>query len=368
MQLHVKNSNGEIKHIIKKFHCNYNGPFKEVLKMDAEHNTKLTGPEITSLWTQYQSDSLNLRVNTYMYNNLEVDSHDIKKIFKDAIGTSENNLIEIENMFKEEGYPIPQGFTAQDVHLEAPKLYSDGFCLKYLHEMTVHGLSAYSIAMTVSTRKDMRKFYEDKMQDAINLYNQTVDLLLAKGIYHRPPYLPSPNGVDFIKTENFFDGFFGDKRTLNGSEISNIFFNLKKSIITKALIIGFNQVAKSKEVRAILTKALKIKAKHIKIFSDVLVKDNLPAPPLWDSDVTDSTTSPFSDKLMMYMTGFLFNTAISYYGAAMVATMRSDLILQYERFILEDFKYAKEWTDLMIENRWLEQPPKAIDRKKIAEE
>lgn len=344
------------------------GPFKEVYIMDAIHNTKLTGPEITSLWTQYQSDSLNLLVNTYMYNHLEADSGDIKSIFKDAIGTSENNLREIESLLKQQGYPVPLGFTTHDVHLDAPKLYSDGLCLKFLHEMTIHGLSAYSIAMTISTRGDMRKFYEDKIHDGIQLYNQTIELLLAKGIYHRPPYIPNPTGIDFIQTENFFDGFFSDKRTLNGIEMTNVFFNLKKSIVTKAIIIGFTQVAKSKDVRNILTRGLEIKAKHIDAFNQVLIKDNLPAPQSWDSDVTDSTTPPFSEKLMMYMTGFLFNTAISYYGAGLGATMRSDLILQYERFILEDLKYAEDWTDLMVKNRWLEQPPKAIDRKKLAEE
>ena len=336
--------------------------------MDVIHNTKLTGPEITSLWTQYQSDSLSLRFNTFMYHNLEMHNDDIKEIFKEAIATSENNLSEIERIFKQEGYPIPQGFTEHDVHLEAPKLYSDDFCLKYLHEMTIHGLSAYAVAMTVSTRKDMRKFYEDKIHDGISLYNKTTEALLSKGIYHRPPYLPNPAGIDFIKTESFFEGLFGDKRILNGNEISNIFFNLKKSIVTKALIIGFNQVAKSKEVRGILTKALEIKSKHITLFSDKLIKDNLPAPPSWDSDVTDSITPPFSDKLMMYMTGFLFNTAVAYYGAGLGSTMRSDLILQYEKIILENLKFVENWADLMVKYQWLEQPPKAIDRKEIAEE
>lgn len=98
------------------------------------------------------------------------------------------------------------------------------------------------------------------------------------------------------------------------------------------------------------------------------MKDNLPAPQSWDSDVTESIISPFSDKLMMYLTGFLFNTAISYYGAALGGTMRSDLILQYEKFVLEDLKYVEDWTDLMIKNQWMEQPPKAPDRKKLAEE
>jgi hypothetical protein len=303
-----------------------------------------------------------------MYQHLEDENVHIKSIFKDAISTSENNLSEIVSLLEKEGYPVPLGFTGHDVNLNAPKLFSDCLCLKYLHEMTIHGLSAYSIAMTVSTRKDMRKFYEDKIHDGIQLYNQTIDELLSIGIYHRPPYIPTPLGIDFIKTENFFDGFFSDKRALNGSEISNIYFNLKKSIITKSIIIGFSQVAKSKEVRNILIKGSQIKQKHINLLTKELIKDNLAAPPSWDSEVTDSTIPPFSDKLMMYLTGCLFNSAIAYYGAGLGSTMRSDLILQYERFILENLKYVENWSDLMIKSQWMEQPPKAIDRKKLAED
>jgi hypothetical protein len=47
--------------------------------------------------------------------------------------------------------------------------------------------------------------------------------------------------------------------------------------------------------------------------------------------------------------------------------MRSDLVLKYERVILEDLKYVEDWTDFMIKNQWMEQPPKASDRKKLAE-
>ena len=48
--------------------------------------------------------------------------------------------------------------------------------------------------------------------------------------------------------------------------------------------------------------------------------------------------------------------------------MRSDLILKYERFILEDLKYIEDWTDLMVKNQWMEQPPKASDRQQLAED
>ncbi|WP_160725954.1 DUF3231 family protein [Bacillus sp. USDA818B3_A] len=45
----------------------------------------------------------------------------------------------------------------------------------------------------------------------------------------------------------------------------------------------------------------------------------------------------------------------------------SYLVFRYEQFILEDLKFAEDWTDVMVNNQWLEQPPKATDRKKLAE-
>ncbi|MEH7413856.1 DUF3231 family protein [Neobacillus drentensis] len=136
--------------------------------MEINHNIKLTGSEITCLWTQYQADSLNLRVNTYMHHHLEEENEAIKAIFQDAITASENNLREIESFFNQLNYPIPQGFTEHDVNLDTPKLYSDHLCLKYLHEMTIHGLSAYSVALTVSICGEMRKFLKIKFRIPLN--------------------------------------------------------------------------------------------------------------------------------------------------------------------------------------------------------
>ena len=43
--------------------------------------------------------------------------------------------------------------------------------------------------------------------------------------------------------------------------------------------------------------------------------DNLPVPKSWETEVTTSTDSPFSDKLMLYHIGFLFQAAQNYHGA-----------------------------------------------------
>src|SRR5690606_3238923 len=112
-------------------------------------------------------------------------------------------------------------------------------------------------------------------------YSMTTDLLLSKGLYHRPPYINAPQeAMDFIKSTHFLTGYSSPDRTLNAIEINNIFFNLKKSMITKAMILSFSQTAQTQEVRKFFVKAVEIKSKHIKIFSDILTADNLSAPPI----------------------------------------------------------------------------------------
>lgn len=53
------------------------------------------------------------------------------------------------------------------------------------------------------------------------------------------------------------------------------------------------------------------------------------------------------DQLMMYLTGWLFQTAIADYEAGLGETMRSDLILQYERLSLENLKYVEKWRGIV---------------------
>jgi hypothetical protein len=43
-----------------------------------------------------------------------------------------------------------------------------------------------------------------------------------------------------------------------------------------------------------------------------------------------------------------------------------DLTPKYTKAISGDLKIGNDWFDLMIENGWLEQPPLAEDRKKLA--
>lgn len=169
--------------------------------------------------------------------------------------------------------------------------------------------------------------------------------------------------MQYIDNLSYVADIFGNKRKLNSIEGGNIFFNLKKTILAKSIILGFCQVCKKNDVKKFFNNGLNVANKHISIYTSLLIQDNLKSPSMLDSEVTDSTVAPFSDKLMLYHVGFLFAAATSYYGTAAVASMRADIPAHCETSILRDLKGLAKFGQLMIKHKWLETPPIADDRK-----
>lgn len=180
------------------------------------------------------------------------------------------------------------------------------------------------------------------------------------------PTIVPPKQTDFVKDKNFIAGWFGEKRPLNCIEITDIYFNLKKSILGKAVVTAFSQVVKDKKIRDFMLDAIKVANSHIDMFHDILSTENLPSPPTLDAEITDSTTAPFSDKLMAFQIGFLFSSAMVYYGTGWSSSPRRDLAPIYALAIAGDLKTGGDWLDLMSNKGWLEQPPLAEDRKELA--
>ncbi|WML43852.1 DUF3231 family protein [Neobacillus sp. PS3-40] len=331
--------------------------------MNSIHKPKLTSAEIAALWSQYLNETAGLCFHKYMIEYIE--DQEIKDVFEYSISLGSNHLEKIEEFFVSEGFPVPIGFTNHDVTLDAPPLFSDTFCLYYLNIMTIHGCHGYSGAITTSTQHDVRDYFTRCNASAVEICNRAKNILLEKGLYFRPPVILPPEKPDFVKNENFLAGWFGEKRPLSCIEITDIYFNLKKSIVAKALTVAFSQVTQSKKVKDLLLKAVDTKDSHIQMFHDLLDIENLPSPPTIESEITDSTTSPFSDKLIMFQVGFLFSTAMVYYGTGWASSPRRDLSPKYLKAISGDFQIGNDWIDLMIENGWLEQPPLAEDRNKL---
>jgi hypothetical protein len=234
--------------------------------------------------------------------------------------------------------------------------------------MTLHGLLGHTTALSVSVRRDLRLFYDSCDNDAKKMYHQTIELLLEKGSFQRDPLFYPANNPEFITSNDFLDGILSKKRPLAATEIISISFNLKKSIMAKTLSMAFSQVTQIKEVRKFLKESEDVANGQIKALSKIMQSNNLPVPKSWETEVTTSTSSPFSDKLMMYHIGFLFQAAQNYHGAGLASAMRTDLAVTYESTILKNLMVTKKWFDVMVKLQWLEQPPLAPDREKTARE
>lgn len=331
-----------------------------------ETKLKLTSSEIGTLWGEYINGTMTDVVNRYMVSIIEDEP--IKNLFENAINTFEKQKKQIVTFMENEGFPVPIGFTESDLFIDKPRLFTDIFCLNYLHIMTLHGLLGHSTALAVSVRKDLRDFYDVCDNDAKKMYHQTTELLLEKGNFQRDPLFYPTQNPEYISDQDFTDGFFGKDRKLAATEIISISFNIKKSIMAKTLSIAFSQVAQTKEVRKFLTDSEKTADQQIKAFAKIMQNDNLPVPKSWETEVTTSSDSPFSDKLMLYHIGFLFQAAQNYHGAGLASSMRTDLVAAYEGTILKNLMVTKKWFNLMVLNRWLEQPPLAPNRTEIAKE
>ncbi|RXT06940.1 DUF3231 family protein [Ammoniphilus sp. CFH 90114] len=86
---------------------------------------------------------------------------------------------------------------------------------------------------------------------------------------------------------------------MNALEITQCYYNIQRNGIGKALLLGFSQVARSKKVREYCIRGIVIAFGNIQELSHKLSEENINVSPTWDSDVLNSTTPPFSDKLII---------------------------------------------------------------------
>ncbi|GAB3800598.1 DUF3231 family protein [Virgibacillus kimchii] len=328
--------------------------------MEDKTNIHLTSAEMSGLWSQYLSDSLAVCVNSYFYEKAEDEA--VRAVIAQVLKSSEENILILEDLFKKEDFPIPTGFTEEDVNPKAPKLFTDTFFLVYLNQMAQLAMTAGSFSAGTATRPDIFRFQKRVIEKGIELKRITLELMLRQGTYVRPPFISVPDKTDFVKKQQFLNGFFGDKRAVTGVEITHLFVNTNVNSVGKALITGFAQTAENEDVKNYFLRGKKLSQKYIDIFSDFLRKEDLPAPMSWDGEILDSTDKVFSDKLMMYNVSSMTAAGIGNFGMGLAASQRRDIGLRYASLIPEVAFYAEDGANIMIKHGWLEEAPQADDR------
>ncbi|MEH7114471.1 DUF3231 family protein [Neobacillus niacini] len=333
-------------------------------KVMSEHNILLTASEMGLLWNQYESDTMVRCILKYFKNKCE--DAEILPIIEHSLSVAENHVKILIDIFKNEELPIPVGFTDKDVNIHAPKLFTDTFMLYYLQNTSVIAMAGAGVAIGVSSREDISKFFQDILVEAKDIHNMVRKVSLSKGTYIRPPYISNPDKVNFVSKQRFLFDFFGKaKRPLTAIEITHLFINIQTNALGKAMMLGFAQVCKDEDAKQFFIEGKNIANKHIKKFALALADSDLPAPMTWDSHLLDSTVAPFSDKLMVFHTTVMIAVGIGNYGAAVGTCQRMDLSALYTRLSAEIALYAEDGANIMIKHAWLEEPPQADDRQAL---
>ncbi|MFC4023274.1 DUF3231 family protein [Oceanobacillus longus] len=333
--------------------------------MKSQNSIELTAAEVSALWISYQSNTMGLCGLRHFLRH--VKDEQIKGILEKALTITKQNIEKETTFFKQEGYVIPQGFTEHDVIDGAPKLFSDKLYLEYILNITNISLNMYSASLTAAARTDVIDYFSTNLIGTQELHKLSKELAKEKGVYLRGPLIPKQKQIDFVKKQSFLAGWFAERRPLLGVEIANLVLNAKQNALGQAVITGFSQVAQSKEVRRFFERGRDISGKHVEIFESILNDDYLSdGAYLLTSEVTDSTTPPFSDKLMLFLVSMLIGYGIGQYGVSMSVSPRRDLGAHYTRLIAEIAQYAEDGANIMINNGWMEQPPMAADRKELA--
>lgn len=325
---------------------------------------ELTAAEIMDFWNMYQYETMSLCGLKFFIHH--VNDEQIRDVLESGISLAEKRKATAITYFNKSNHPIPQGFTDQDVNIQAPRLFSDRIYLHYLLNTTQLELINYGNAFVNAARSDVIDIFASALVESRDLHLQTKQLMKEKGIFLRIPSIPNPKQIDFVKKESFLNGWLGKQRPLIASEITHLVFNAKRNALGQAVIIAFSQVVQSKKLRRFFERGSEIAKKHLEIFSNTLDENHLgDAVHLLTSDITDSTEAPFSDKLMMIFITMLVSSGLGNYGLAISTSPRRDIGTEYTRLMAEIVKYAEDGMDLLIENGWLEQPPMATDRKRL---
>jgi len=327
---------------------------------------KFTSVEMAKLWATYMGNSMSSVILRHFLQH--VKDEEIKTLVENALSLTEEFMSSIKGFMDGEQFPIPQGFTERDLNLSAPRLFEDEFYVHYLKYAAKAGMSIYAIALPLVMRLDVREFFIQCGIVTTELLGQINGLLMDKGLIIKPPILPVPEKVEFVERKSYMNGFGANIRPLHALEVTHLYDNIENNVTSKALLTGFCQIVKSEKIRGLFLKGIKITDKVVEQCKAKLEQENLPSPALLDHLVTASTTSPFSDKIMLFHKADMFAMKVRSFGNSMAVNGRKDIGLLYGKSMMNVALFAEDAADLLIENSWMEQPPQALDRNKLATE
>lgn len=329
-----------------------------------ERNIKMTTTDIAALWKTYIQNTAERCFYKHFVQHLE--DVEIKSILEEALVLDETIIGKIESIFEKESFPIPKGFSDKDIDLSAPALFTDLFALSFVFRSGQVKMPHYTNVLSKVSRLDIYEFFKECLFSETELHKKALALMLSKGLYDRPPKMEYPKSVEFIQHEpTLLNTWFGEKRPLNCLEMAELYQDIERNAMGLILLMGLIQVTKDKEIKDYLLAGKRLAQSQLDTFDKLLKEnDNYIGFPT-TMEVTNSTVSPFSEKLILFIISAANSVAISTLGDALSVSIRKDVGAKYSLFLMEVMKYGDEGLKLLVKRGWMEQPPQPIDRREF---
>ena len=331
--------------------------------MDAKN--PVSSSELGTLWLTYMEKTMILRVLEYFIE--KSNDYQARNILGGLWQQLDYYVKQLKDFFKKEGIAVPIGFTDQDVNLEAPPLFDNGFDIMFVRVLKEISMGMYTINMNMAYREDIISIYEGLTNVTQKIYRLATIYLLEKGILSRPPNVSMPIRTEYIQNKSYLNGMnlFSEKRALNDIELGFLHHGIETNNIGMQLITGFAQCAQDKDAKDYFIKGKALAKKQIKIYKEILLDSDVQFSATSGSTVTTSTVPPFSDKLMTFCIFLLnaFGIVSSSFGA--VFSLRNDISLKTTLLAKDIYFYSTEGVKIMIKKGWLEEAPQMEDRAKI---
>lgn len=324
---------------------------------------KPTAGEISNLWQFITANQAHLCLLTYW--DFHAEDEDLKKIIEKSKKIATKIVDDGLALYTKAGFTPPIGFSLEsDVNPEVPRLMSDKLILFILHVLSEYGIYGYGLTLGKTDHPEVLPFFETCLKNSTELYRMITETVHKKGLGHQPVYIPELKRPEMIEHHSFVSGWWGDQRQLTGIEIDNLIFSLRGVVLAKTMFMIFSQIAKDPKVQKYCRRGKNIAGKRVERFQSFNTAENLPFLATFESEITESTISPFSDRLIMFEVLSLAQIAIARYGNALSFVVRRDLSSLFGFLIVETGTFLDDGLNLMIEYKWLEQPPMATRKIK----
>lgn len=333
-------------------------------EVEVTHNARLSAAEIAELWATFMQYTMLSCIFRYFVKTCEDAA--IKAILSETMSRFQARTTFVAEAFNDENIPIPMGFTDDDVDLSVPRLFSEIFMLHYLKNMIRIAMIINSQNLNMASRPDVRDFYNEILESVIRLNIQTHDLMLAKGVLPRPPIVTVAQEVGHVHQTEFLAGFLTEPRPLLTAEIAHLYYTTLTNAVGRAFLAGLKQVTADHNVKSYCNQGTELADRIITSLTNVAQAEGVHFCLVRDENISESTQSPFSSKLMMFHINLMNTVGVGLLGVSAAASPRHDLVKIYGQYVLEAGVYSENGIKIMMANDWLEEPPQIINRQELA--